>query len=221
MTTSPVKCFYRMTKWPLLCGLLSIALVRAAAAADSLYENDSVLTYTVPPDNLPAIDATNFVNNNWFQVDFTTTEGGLNENAETFESEDTLNYTNNGTMVANSAILVNGSDLILSFSPGCGFDFDTFNTQSGLEQPAANFYNAGTIRANSFIDLETNFLLVSTIGKCLVSATNIVNPGTIDLGADSLMQLSGNNVDLTRGTLISEDFNAAFLGHERRLGPEH
>ena len=56
---------------PWLCGLSGLALVSAALAADPLYENDSVLVYTVPLRILPAIDATNFLNNNWFQIAFT------------------------------------------------------------------------------------------------------------------------------------------------------
>jgi len=197
-----------LVKWPWLLGVLGLVFVRAALATDPLYENDSVLTYTVPPQNMPAIDATNFLNNNSFQINFTSTKGG--QNIETFESENTVNYTNNGTMVATSPILVSGSLLILSLSPGCGFNFDTFNTQSGLEQMAGNFYNPGNIRANSFVDLQNNFFLVSTIGKCLVNASNIINPGTIDLGANSLAQLTGKNVDLTRGTLTLEDIPSIF-----------
>ena len=187
-----------------LCGVLGLMLVSAAQAADPLYENDAVLNYTVPPQNLPAIDATNFLNNNWFQIAFTTTKGGLNGNAETFETEDTVNFTNIGTMVATSSILTNGSNLILSLNPGCGFNFDTYNTQSGLEQMAGSFYNPGSIRANSQVDLAQQFILVSTVGKCLVNATNVLVPGTIELGMNSQIQLTGKNVDLTRGTLMVE-----------------
>ena len=194
----------RFRLMPSLCGLSGLALVSAALAADPLYENDSVLIYTVPPQILPAIDATNFLNNNWFQVAFTDTKGGLGPNAETFETEDTINVTNIGTMVATSSILTNNFNLILNESPGCGFNFDNYNTQSGLEQMAGNFYNPGSIRANSQVDLAQQALLVSTVGKCLVSATNIINPGTIELGQDSLIQLTGKNVDLTRGTLNVE-----------------
>ena len=200
----------RLIKWPWLCGLLGLALVPAMMATDPLYENDSVLLYTVPPQNLPAIDATNFLNNNWFQVTFTSTKGSLN--AETYETENTVNYTNIGTMVANSSILINGSGLELSLSPGCGFNFDTFNTHSGLEQMAGSFYSPGSIRANSQIDLAQQAFLVSTVGKCLVNATNIVVPGTIELGVNSLIQLSGKNVDLTRGTLMVEGGGGTAVG---------
>ena len=199
---------FRLMQWPVLCGLLGLVFIRAALAAGSLYENDAPLYYTVPPQNLPAIDYTNFLNNNWFQINFTTTKGGLNGNAETFETEDTVNFTNIGTMVATSSVLTNGSNLILSINPGCGFNFDTYNTGSGLEQMAGSFFNPGNIRANSFIDLANNFILVSTVGKCFVNATNITVPGTIDLGLNSLIKLTGQNLDLTRGTLTVENNGA-------------
>ncbi len=202
-TQAPNRRF-RLLSWPWLCGLLGLAFVRAALAADPLYENDSYLNYTVPTQILPVIDATNFLNNNWFEVNFTASQGFLGPNAETYETEDTVNYTNNGTMVANSSVLLNGFGLELNLSPGCGFNFDTYNTQSGLEQMAGNFYNAGSVRANSQVDLGINFIEASTVGKCLVNATNIVNPGTIELGDNSLIQLTGQNVDLTRGVLNVE-----------------
>ena len=59
---SPINCWLK--KWPVLCGLLTFVLAGAALATDSLYENDAVLNYNIPPDPLPNIDATNFVNNN-------------------------------------------------------------------------------------------------------------------------------------------------------------
>jgi hypothetical protein len=202
----PVNFGSRLISRSWLCGLLVLALARAALAADPGYTNNTYLSYTVPPQNLPVIDATNFVNNNWFEVTFTSTKGGLNGNAETFETEDTVNYINIGTMVANSSYLTNGSSLILSASPGCGFQFDDNPFNSSYHNMAGSFYNPGNIRANSAVDLGIYSLLVSTIGKCLVNATNIVVPGTIDVGENSLMQLTGKSVDLTRARLTVEGF---------------
>jgi hypothetical protein len=197
-------------KWPWLCGLLALALLRSACAADALYENDGVIDVTIPTDLFTAPDATNFVNMNWFEINFGNVKGGVN--VDTFESEDTLNYTNEGVMVMESTVYTSPSGLALAESPGCGYDFDDFNTQSGLQKMAASFYNVGSIRANSEMDLGNNFFLASTVGKCVVNATNIVNPGTIDLGADSLMQLTGQNIDLTRGNLTLENVAANVSG---------
>ncbi|MGO8765204.1 MAG: hypothetical protein ACLQSR_08740 [Limisphaerales bacterium] len=174
----------RLPKWSWLCGLLVLAFAHAMFAADALYENDGVVDATIPPDLFQTPDATNFVNNNWFQLNFEYPKGELNNNI--FESEDTLNYTNNGTMV------------VTGLGAGGGFNFDTYNTQSGLEQAAASFYNAGSIRANSLTDG------VGELGDCFVNATNIISPGTLDIGVDGLMQLTGQNIDLTRGTLTLE-----------------
>src|SRR6185312_15632556 len=186
-----------LARWLLLCGLFVFASARVACAASSDYVNDASLAYTIPPQFLPTIDATNFLNTGTFNITFTKST----VNPEILETEDTLNYTNTGTMIANSSFLTNGSNLILNFSPGCGFLFDYYNTQSGLQSMASSFVNSGHIRANSFLDLGNQLLFVSTVGKCIVNATNIINPGTVELGENSLMQLFGKKVDLTRGTL--------------------
>ncbi|HEY3763381.1 MAG TPA: hypothetical protein VGN23_16670 [Verrucomicrobiae bacterium] len=206
LSLNPLKAL----KWPWLCGLLALALVQAACAADALYENDGVVDVTIPPDLFAIPDATNFVNTDWFEINFGNVKGSVN--VDTFESEDTLNYTNEGVMVMESTIDENPDGLILAISPGCGYDFDHYNTQSGLVGMAASFYNNGSIRANSQVDFGVNSLIASTVGKCAVNATNIVNPGTIDLGEDSLMTLTGQNIDLTRGTLTIENTTTNLYG---------
>ena len=192
----------RLMRWPLLCALLGVALARAATAADALYENDTPQNYTITPNNTPPdIHATNFVNNNNFEINFTATT----INPELFETWDTLNYTNNSLMVANSAFGEEvGDEIFLSASPGCGFQFDLRPTGTSSHLMASSFYNPGTIRVNSALDLGIDFLLVSTIGECVIQATNIVSPGTIDVGADGLVQLTGDNVNLTGSSLTIE-----------------
>src|SRR5208282_4420666 len=111
-----LNCRFRLMQWRWLCGLLGLAFIPAALAADPMYTNNAALYYTVPPQILPAIDATNFLNNNWFQITFTATAGGIGPDAETYETEDTINYTNIGTMVANSSVLLNGSGLELDLN---------------------------------------------------------------------------------------------------------
>jgi hypothetical protein len=162
----------------LLCGLL--CFTRAALATDPLYQNDSVLNYTIPGNPPPTIDATNFVNNNSFTVNWET----LGINTPLFETEDTVNYTNNDLMVSDT-----------------GFRFDT-ETSNG-RQMAGSFYNPGDIQCGSIAD---EFFLIG-LGQMIVSATNIVNPGTVDGGEDGLIQFSGGNVDLTRSTLTIEGFD--------------
>ena len=184
-------------RWPVLCGLLGLALARAALAADPLYENDAVMNYTVsfPGSPPPTINATNFDNENSFTVNFTQPT----LNTEVFETWNTVNYTNNGLMVANSPFGING--IYLSLAPGCGFQFDRQTTNQIPRTMAGSFYNPGTIRANSAVD-NVNFFNLFTIGMCTVNATNIVVPGVIELGENSLMQLTGKTVDMTRGQLM-------------------
>jgi len=204
----PINAF-RLLKRPWLCAFLMIALMPAARAADALYENDAVVNVNIPTDLFQIPDATNFVNKNWFELNFVSTLG-----SETFEAEDTINYTNLGTMVTEGPLSVPG----LQVKPGCGFIFDTYNTQSGLEYQAGSFYNAGSIRANSVIDLGTIVTVGAfpieayTVGQSLINATNIVNPGTLDIGQNGLMQLTGQNIDLTRGTLALETGNSDLYG---------
>src|SRR5579863_6299697 len=90
-------------KLPLLCSLLTLAFLGCAekmVAADAYYINDAITTYpgtlTYPPD----IDASNFVNNSIFTINFTPQT--FFSSQPLFETWDTLNYTNNGTLMANS-----------------------------------------------------------------------------------------------------------------------
>ena len=62
-------------KWPWLCGVLALALLPGAWAADALYENDGTVIETIPPDIFQTPDATNFVNNGWFQLNFGSVKG--------------------------------------------------------------------------------------------------------------------------------------------------
>jgi len=185
----------RLMKWPLLCGLLACALVRAASGQQALYDNESLLI--CPPAAIPTIDATNFLNNNTFTIDFP-----ISSFLNLYQMRDTLNYTNNGLMTCNN-----------------GFLFDTYNYTSGFHSNAASFYNAGTIRCGSAIDG------VSTVDgyppEFIIKATNIVNSGTVVVGQGpvivnitgntetlaeegGLLQFTGQDVDLSRSTFSVE-----------------
>jgi hypothetical protein len=200
-----------------LCGLLLLSLAYTASAASDTYQNDSVVDVTIPPQSMPTIDATNFVNNNSFTITFTAPAQGAN--TETFESEDTLNYTNNGLMVANSSYLTNVYGFPLNVSPGCGFLFDHYSTSTHQQTMSRSFNNAGTIRANSLVDILANATFGGTVGKCTVSASNIVNSGTMQLGFNSLIQLTGQDIDLTRGILGIEGFST-ILGVDSGVGTD-
>ncbi len=198
-----------------------LLLARAVLATDPLYQNYAVLNYNVGglnPAPPPQINAAIFDNENTFNVNYFV----YSPNPAFYETWNTVNYTNNGTMTVNAPILVSipGGYVMEGVTFGCGFKFDKQPTTGGRTM-AGMFYNPGTIRCNSFLDGNglfyygglTEFSTLGTLGECLVSATNIVNPGTIQVGVNSLIQFGGQNVDLTRGTLTVENLQSIFLGN--------
>ena len=193
-----MKRMNRLLQLSFLCVLLSLSLVRVASAAAPLYQNDADINYPLNVSFPPVVDATNFVNNNSFTVNFTT----FSLNTSFYETSDTINYTNNGSMVVNT-----------------GFKFTTQSTSTGLRTMAGNFINPGTISCGSVNNLgdifsgQLFFVFFGTaLPQCIVSATNIVSSGTVDVGVDGLTQFTGQNVDLSYGTLLLEGAGANASG---------
>src|ERR1035437_798709 len=197
-------------KQKLLCGLMALVLGPAALGrTPAFYENYGVVQ--CPPEISPTIDASNFVNHNQFFVSFT------NGNFQTLPVatppyngwSETLNFTN---------------DFGAVMSCNTGFDIETFPL-SGGRQRASTLYNNGTIDCGTLGTSNVIFIggflfnLNTGVGsgvKCQVNASNIYNPGTIDIGFDSLLSLRAENIDLTRGTLAMESsifngINSLFL----------
>src|ERR1035441_7897414 len=184
-------------KQKLLCGLMALVLGPAALGrTPSSYENFGLVQ--CPPEIPSMIDASNFINHAQFFVNFT------NGNLLTlpvatppYETSSTQNYTN---------------DFGAVMSCNTGFRMETYSLQSGQRQRASSLFNNGTIdcgtlgTSNVFIIGGVLFNLFGTGSgiKCLVNASNIYNPGTINMGFDSLLSLKGENIDLTGGTLAME-----------------
>jgi hypothetical protein len=171
-----------LMKWPRLCALLGLMLARAASGTDALYENDAIITYPGTVEYPPTIDATNFVNTGTFIID-----------TELYETWNTINYTNTGTM---------GSDV--------GYVFDT-QTTGGSHLMAGSFNNQGEVDCGDyFVVTATN---VVNPGKVNVPGVlTIINPGTGATGVAGLLQFSGQNVDLTHGALASAGATAQAVG---------
>ncbi len=180
-------------KKQLVAGLLCLAPLAAPLGqpADT-FVNNTILV--APPQPVPQIDAINFVNNSVFIIEllFLTP----------YETADTLNYTNFGNL---------GS--------GTGFIFNNHNRQTLQDSAAASLYNesgaiincAGTNIVGIF---STNVILpvIGSSGSLLRAwATNIVNRGTIEMGANGLLSLAGRNVDLSGGLLNMEGFESGFF----------
>ena len=192
----PMKTMNRLMLLPFFCVLVVLALTRTAGAADPVYQNDAIVNYPVTVDFPPMIDATNFVNNNSFTINFTALT--LNQ---FYETSDTINYTNNGLMEVNT-----------------GFKFDTQSTGTGLRTMAGNFINPGTVSCGSVNNAgdiffgQLFFAVFGALPQCIINASNIVNSGTVDVGVDGLMKFTGQNVDLSYGTLFEEGAAANVFG---------
>ncbi len=190
-------------KQKLLYGLLALALAPAAFSQPApAYVNQGVVQ--CPPEIPPMIDASNFVNEGQFIINFTNFDLlTLPVTAPPFATSDTLTYTN---------------DFGAVMSCNTGFLLDTYSTQSGLQQRASTLYNNGTIDCGTLGTSNViiiSGLLFDLIGSgagvtCEVNASNIYNPGAINMGFDSLLSLKAENIDLTRGTLTME--NSGFNG---------
>lgn len=146
--------------------VLFIAALRACAVVP-IYINNGQVT------DSPQIDATAFLNRGSFTV------SGL---LSPFTTQNTLYYTNRGTMTSASG------------SSG-GFDFEFINGTTGSRSWASSIINdgSGTITVNPS----------TTDGPYLVlKATNLVNRGTLSVGSKGLIRMEGSNVDLSSGVVF-------------------
>lgn len=168
-----------------------MAMPLVAGAASDFYVNDSFIN--CPPQIPPQVDATNFVNNNYFSINFTNLFS-----AQPYRMANVLNYTNNGYMVGNY-----------------GFQFDTGPSGAGTRRMANSFKNAGTITVGSSLNTNSvfsfffnTFFQLSASPKLAISATNItLRSSTNTVGLNGLMTVSGKNVDLNRANISMEGFN--------------
>jgi hypothetical protein len=202
----PVKS---IMEWKLLGALTVVFLAHTVQATIPLYQNFDVLQYEVPGNPPPTIDAKAFDNENTLTIGF----AAYTPYVELYEPWNTVNYTNLGTMIGNSPYTTNGAVIYLGLgSFGSGFQFDLQTTNQIPHRMAGTFYNPGNIRCDSVQDGNNIFnfgaagilYLVTSLGQCVVSATNLINPGTLDVGYGGLIQLQGQKVDLTGGELSVE-----------------
>jgi hypothetical protein len=137
----------------------------------------------VPPStSAPAVNATNFINAGVWNIETEPLP---------YQTANTLNYTNTGQM--------NGS---------VGWEFDHGPLSGGSRGWSANFFNDnfnpnngnGTISASdlSFRSINNSILTASYL---LISATNIVNKGLLEAGANGEIILNGSEVNLSRSFL--------------------
>ena len=173
-----------MTRRLSLFLVLAVFCAPLAWAQYPAFINRSPYVVTSPPQPITNIDAFNFVNQNRFVV---TNLNGLLFNPFTapppFETSDTYNYTNLNIMIGDP-----------------GFRFDLFSTTNSHEGPSANFANLDTAIPGTGVTNNAGIF-----GSILlqVSATNVINRGTLAIGAGGVMKLDGNDIDLTRSRLAA------------------
>lgn len=184
----------RLMNWFLL-GCIIFVFVRPALAADAFFINTGTIDYPLTTNNVPDIDATNFVNLGSFSIDFIT----VPQSPSLYETHDTLNYTNTGAMESDT-----------------GFQFDYANSASNLRTMSATIDNSGTIlcASGSGGEIFANefFAVFGSAGAFEASATNIINPGTIEAGQGGIISISGQNVDLSSGTLFLQGPGSSSAG---------
>lgn len=199
----------------LFCAWFGLVAASGVKAVEPLYQNTQSLQFysppTVlnPPNSPPQIDATVFDNEGSFELFY----NNLSIKPAIYQTSDTLYFTNgdNGLLVVASPLpgtyLTN--NLVTEESIGAGFEFND-KTSFG-NQWADTFYNSGTIRCNSILDGGSTLF---PLAVCDIFATNVYNPGNIDLGIQSQLQISGSKVDLSRSVLNVEglqyDYNQIF-----------
>jgi hypothetical protein len=145
--------------------------VGALAQPIPIYQNFGLVTES------PQIDALAFANYGTFSV------SGF---SIPYDFTDVQYYTNRGTMTALP-----------------GFRFDT-SFSVGVSQPAVDFVNeaGASIQALDRVAVISQFSdQVVSPSYLLVSAQNIANHGIMQTGAAGLLQLTGTNIDVSRGGL--------------------
>jgi len=132
----------------------------------------------------PQIDATNIVNTG-------TLEWFV---FQPWESSDTLNVTNSGNMISYG-----------------GWDFNYSPANLGVRRPASYFVNrvSGVVSA-----LDTTEFGTAVPSRFFVWATNILNQGQLEVGAGGWLQLTGTNLNLSRGALTVTPIEASATGSE-------
>ncbi len=161
---------------------------RLLAGTSPIYINNSPLQ--VPPDIPPQIDATAFLNQSLFSVN--TGEGTV-----PYQTRNTLFFTNRASGV-------------MSGVPGFRFEFFTNN----FRLPMDSWVNRGFLSVDTFSGFFGVFItpVFSSAGPwMLVSATNIVNSGRINAGAQGVISLVGDTIDVSRSTLRTGQPTNGFL----------
>ncbi|HVM50199.1 MAG TPA: hypothetical protein VMU04_19380 [Candidatus Acidoferrum sp.] len=159
----------------LLLIVLSALSIPPARATTTNFINNDVLGYVYPPQIAPQLDVSNFVNNSIFNVTNIVPTGS--PIPLPYETYNTRNWTNANRMSGDS-----------------GWRFDYFNSVHQTNGWSANFQNAGNVNPTNAVIFGSDYVLIS--------ATNVVNRGTLAISGPGLLNVSGANVDMTRSSFL-------------------
>ena len=178
-------------KQTLMLGWLGAAVSALAATAATVpsFINDAPVY--APPDSLPTINATSFVNQSIFSIGSGFVNGpgtviGLGTSLP-YETYNTLFYTNEASG-------------IMSGSPGFRF----LHTIGRTRRAASWFVNEGSVDATSYLEIK---------------ATNIVSSGPMNAGAAALIRIAGKDVNLERTGLRTGLPPGGFFGGGENFPP--
>lgn len=158
-------------------GILNLAGALAAGAGTvPIFINEAPLF--APPDTLPTINATSFVNQTTFSIG-SFFFSGLGNGVGTLLGGTSLPYE-----MFNTRYYTNEASGVMSGSPGFRF----LTTVNRTRSSAAWFVNDGSIDATSYLEIK---------------ATNIISFGPLSTGPQGLIRIAGKNVDLTRDGIRS------------------
>jgi hypothetical protein len=190
--------------------LLAVPLAQAQQPDPIWFTTNNVL---VPPQPYaPQINALAFVCDkqfilNNYSTNSITYSGGFYSGfqAEAFRTANTLNWTNTGTLTSLT-----------------GFDFQTgpdgvWNTEgprmaSTFVNTSPGSINVGTNGGSYYLPLFGLFgNYFGSAAQLLISATNVVNRSPINMGVNTLLSITGDDVDLSRSTLSMEGFSSSLF----------
>ena len=170
-------------------GWLSLAGLAVAAPVD-IFINSTALN--VPPDTLPTINATSFVNQSTFSISsgflFGTGVGAIS----IFQGFSFLPFE-----TYNTRYFTNEASGLMFGSPGFRFLTTKIARNTKTRVPADWFVNDGEIDVSTYLEIK---------------ATNIISTGPMDAGASGLIRLAGKNVSVNRTTLRTGNAPGVFLG---------
>lgn len=123
---------------------------------------------------------------------------------------DAYNVLNSGTWNIRTAPLPYDMSNVRNFTNAgtmrgvVGFRFDTAPSGAGTRKPMANFHNRGQALIYAGEVIADNWPTGSRWFAptwLIISATNIVNEGTLSIGAGGALEVTGTNVNLARSGL--------------------